>query len=129
MLWVRFVEHNTNIGPGFWITFSNPPKYAIGYCKNEAVFEVPIPDSSKYRIWTFKKQNKILQLLCNNVLIDALQMDEDTACIEMWSYNLTQVRLVRHGQSDPNRSDTASDYMRKYEEGTIIISLFSCRIG
>ena len=127
VLWFRFVSLDAD-GAGITIFFSDPPKYAIGYCQSNAEFDIPVPDSSKYRVWTFKKQNNVMQLLCNDVKLHELDLDEvpkSQECHKRWSRKFTHVQFVyQHDepqepddQPQPKLKDKASDYMRKYKYG------------
>ena len=133
MLWIRFIEIDTNIGPGITIIFSDPPLYAIGYCKSMAEFEVSMPNASAsgYRIWTFKKQGNKTDLFCNGIKMFDLNLDvypysNNENCKDRWSRNFARIKFV-HQPNDPDQpgdpprlTDTASDYMRQYEGGKLL---------
>ena len=150
VLWVRFVFLNSvqDEGVGIKIFFSDRPKYTIGYCLNEAEFDFPEPDLSKYRVWTFKKQNNLMQLLCNDVKLYELNLDEKqnshkTPCLDKWSKKYTHVQFVyQHDEpqepdGQPKFKDKASDYMREYKDGkscdhlinTYMLPIFRCNLS
>ena len=107
---VRFVKLDTKEGPGIRIKFSNPPR--IRHCEFDLSFT--LPGTSRYRIWTFKKEDGKLQLSCNGVQINDFNYleSDNVECKEMWSYDFAHVRIVCH-----NNDETATDYMRQYKDG------------
>ena len=74
-----------------------------------------MPGTEKYRIWTFKKQDDTLQLLCNGVEIYNLNYAEssNTDCKPRWSQDFSIIRFV----SSDDKPDTASDSYRQYTDG------------
>ena len=109
---VRFVKLDTNEGPGIRIEFSDTPTYQIRQC--DFSLSITLPGASRYRIWTFKKEDGKLQLSCNGVQINDFNfMESDNAeCKEMWSYDFAHVKIVGH-----DKDDTATDYIRQYKDG------------
>ena len=125
VLWIRFVLPDADEGPspGIMIYFSDPPKYVIGYCQNEVEFDFPQPDLSKYKVWTFKKQDNLLQLLYNDIKLYELELDGDSGskvCKDTWSNNFAYVQFMDKPDGPFKATDTTSDYIRKYAPGKFI---------
>ena len=101
------------MSPGIDIEFTNPPSASIGYCGSRVDFNMP--DTEKYRIWTFKKQDKTLQLLGNGVEILNLNYMElsDNGCNDIWSRDFIKIIFPDNNEG----IDTASDYYRKVPTG------------
>ena len=122
-LWVRFLD-STPEGPGIDIEFTDPPSASIGYCRSRVTFSMP--GIEKYRIWTFKKQDNTLQLLCNGVEILNLKYIEisDKGCNNIWSRDF--VKIIFPDNKDG--IDTASDHYRNVATGEFhTISLIQFR--
>ena len=88
-LWVRFLDKNSE-GAGIHMKFVDPPSYTIGSCTQETDFS--IPGTEKYRIWTFKKQDNTLQLLCNGVEIFNFNYGDSPAeCKSWWTKDFAKI--------------------------------------
>ena len=114
VLWVRFVELNSDNGPGITVKFENPPLYEFGYCADPISFNMP--DAEKNRIWTFRMENNRLQLNCNGVEILDFYFAEASRddCRTNWSLDFAHFKF--------ETADTASDSYRKLIEGKPFIS-------
>ena len=113
---VRFVDISTDNSIGVRITFSDPPTYGIAICKTGISFTMP--GTEKYRIWTFKKQDNTLQLLCNGVEICNFNYGDSTTnggCADKWPDKFSHIQL--QFASGSGVSDTASDFYREYRTG------------
>ena len=113
-MWIRFVELNSDTGPGITITFSDPASYAVGRCGDDTF---TMHGTEKYRIWTFKKQDSTLQLLCNGVEIYSLNyLGVSDECKSIWSKDFGQI--IFSDKSDENGLvDNASDFYRQLTTG------------
>ena len=118
VMFVRFVGQNSSGTVGIDVIFTNPPTYDIGHCGTRTDFA--LPGTEKYRIWTFKKQDNTLQLLCNGAEIYNLNYTEyldDETCGEKWSLDFTHLRFVKSA----SLTDTASDFYRPYTKGNLVL--------
>ena len=111
-LWVRFVEKGTNDGPGFWVEFTDPPQYRLGYCNDRLEFTMP---EGPIRVWTISRENDRIKLDCNGVVIfDINYMNNDwktngvEKCKSYWANDLGATRF----------QGGAADYYKQYAEGT-----------
>ena len=109
---MRFIDAS-DIGPGFWIQFADEPSYHIGYCIPDTPITVSCSD--KYKIWTFRKQNSILQLSCNGVEIFHFDYasSSEAYCKNFWSLDFVNIIFAR----DHDMKDTASDSFRHLPKG------------
>ena len=111
---MRFLRLNTTTGARVEVTFSDPPTYTIGSCGTNNV-NFTMPCREKHRIWTFTKQDRTLQLLCNGVEIFNLNFGESAnECREMWSSDFEEIKFSKNADGV---SDTASDFFRAYKKG------------
>ena len=116
VMWIRFVELNSDTGPGITIKFSDPAYYAIGRCGDETF---TLPGTEKYRVWTFTKQDNTLQLLCNGVEIYSLNYLESGAsdeCKTMWSKDFGRM-IFSSSSAENGLVDNASDFYRQLGTG------------
>ena len=111
-LWVRFVEKGTNDGPGFWVEFTDPPQYRLGYCNDRSEFTMP---EGPIRVWTISRENDRIKLDCNGVVIfDINYINNDwktngvEKCKFYWANDLGATRF----------QGGAADYYKQYTEGT-----------
>ena len=105
-MWVKFVDANDK-GPGIRVKFSDPPKYHIGFCMKFVEFTVC--NKSEHRIWTFSKNDGIIQLLCNENEIFKLNYATNPGeCKDMWSKSFVQISFRQWDGIE----DTASDLYR-----------------
>ena len=124
ILWVRFVrvDSNDHEGTGVNIKFTDPPTYSIGSCDITNV-SFSMPEGSKPRIWTFKKQNKRLKLLCDGETIFDFDFTKSSEkCMKLWSLNFEYVKFP---EGDENIV-RAQDFFRQFTEGMYFPSLLSC---
>ena len=110
ILWVRFVELDSDYGPGITLEFNNPPEYIIGLC-NPKLISFTMPCAEEFRIWTIRMQNNILQLSCNGLEIFDLNIAESSKddCRKMWSLDFAHFKF--------GTTDSASDAYRQLNEG------------
>ena len=114
VMWIRFVELNTDIGPGITIKFDGMASYAIGRCGDETF---TLPGTEKYRIWTFKKQDNTLQLLCNGAEIYSLNyLGASDECKRMWSLDFGRI-IFSSSSAENGQVDNASDFYRQLGTG------------
>ena len=113
LIWVRFIESGWH--PGVKIFLNNMPKYSIGFCPEVGDIQFSLPGTKKYRIWTFKKLNNRLKLLCNGVEIYNFNFaNSDTSdCRNQWSRNFNKISFP----SNEENVDTASDFFRRFTDG------------
>ena len=112
-MWVRFTGIDPNLAAGISIEFTDPASYFIGFCV-ESTFTLPGTD--KYRIWTFKKQDDTLQLLCNGVEIFNFNYEKESPrgeCRDKWSSDFSKMMFP----SNYDLVDNASDLYRQHVEG------------
>ena len=118
-MWIGFVELNSDTGPGITIKFSDPASYAIGRCSDDTF---TLPGTEKYRIWTFKKQDNTLQLLCNGVQIYSLNYLADSdECKDIWSKDFGRI-IFFSSSAENGLVDNASDFYRQQKTGKFNIS-------
>ena len=115
---VRFVGMTTDTMKtmGVRITFSDPPTYGISVCETGIGFK--LSSTEKYRIWTFKKLDGTLQLLCNGLEIYNFNYTDSSTnndCTDNWPDNFSHITFA----SGPGVSDTASDFYREFRSGKI----------
>ena len=104
-------------GPGIDIEFTNPPTYIIGSCTQKTDFT--LLGTENYRIWTFKKQDTTLQLLCNGVEIFNFNYGDSPAqsdCKSVWSRDFAYIRFTKENVA----TDTASDLYRNIVYGKLL---------
>ena len=111
---MKFTDEDTGT-VGINVFFTDPPSYNVGHCGTKTDFT--LPGTEKYRIWTFKKQDNTLQLLCNGVEIFNINYVESPKkdCKPQWSQDFSIIRFV-NADSKP---DTASDSYRQYADGKL----------
>ena len=111
---VRFIDISTDNSIGVRITLSDPPTYGIAVCRTGISFT--LPGTEKYNIWTFKKQDNTLQLLCNGVEIFNFNYGDSSnndGCADNWPDKFSHIQFA----SGSGVSDTASDFYREYRIG------------
>ena len=114
-MWIRFVELNSDTGPGITITFSDPASYAVGRCGEDHTFT--LPGTEKYRIWTFKKQDNTLKLLCNGVEIYSINyLGVSDECKSVWSLDFGRT-IFSSTSAENGLVDNASDFYRQLTTG------------
>ena len=107
-------EKKPNDKPGISVLFDDTPTHNIGYCMRHARFT--LPGTENYRIWTFKKQDDTLQLVCNGVEIfnvSYTKISEIEKCKKRWSRDFAAILFG----SRSNLTDTASNFYRPYSDG------------
>ena len=109
-LWLRFVKKGTDEGPGFWIDFTDPPSYILGYCTDHVKFTMP----DGPRVWTINRENDRIKLDCNSVIIFDINYmknnwltDGVEKCKSYWAKDLGAARF----------QGGAADYYNQYTEG------------
>ena len=112
LIWVRFLQQQNGGGLSVW--FEDPPRYNLGYCTDMISSErksFSMPGVEKHRVWTVRKRNNQLQLLCNGVEIFNFNFAESSSsvCRSKWSLDFTHIQFAR-GET---QVDTASDYFRQ----------------
>ena len=113
-MWVRFVETKPIDKPGISVLFNDTPTYNIGYCMRYVRFTMPGTGKEKYRIWTIKKQDKTLQLLCNGVdIFNVSYAKISERCKKRWSRDFAAMIFG----NKINLTDTASEFYRPYSDG------------
>ena len=113
---VRFVDVSIDNSIGVRITFSDPPTYGVADCETGTSFN--LPDKEMYRIWTFKKLDGTLQLLCNGLEVFNFNYTDSTTngdCSDNWPDNFSHIKFA----SGPGVSDTASDIYREFRSGKV----------
>ena len=84
----------------------------MGWCTGNEEFTMP--GTEKYRIWTFKKENKRLKLFCNGEEIFNFNYGNSPAeCRSRWSNDLPKISFP----SNDDFTDTASDFYRGFTHG------------
>ena len=123
LIWVQFISLHRE--PGIRVFFAEPVRYSIGKC----IFNVPftMPDNSVDKVWTLRKKDGSLQLLCNGgEIFDLNYKEHSDSCKMNWSPNMARVRF----SSSDTASDTASDFFRQFRNGkTFRIILLYFRIS
>ena len=126
-MWVQFadISESSDKGGGISIYFDSQPKYGLGYCERRVGIPVDKLGTDKNRIWTIKKENTRMKLLCNGVEIFDIetQTSTETDCGTRWSFDCAKIRFV----STNAETDTASDFYRKDIPGKRISSTFLLR--
>ena len=114
ILWVRFVEHSTNNGPGIKMVFSDPPIYSLGYCADNIAFTMC---AGSERVWTISKGNGKIKLECDGEVIFDIDYatSRNSLCKYFWSLEFGQIKF--------QGGDTASDSYRSYVKGMLQIDL------
>ena len=115
-MWVKFTDEDTGTA-GINVDFTDTPSYNVGHCGTRTDFT--LPGTENYRIWTFKKQDNTLQLLCNGVEIFNINYvaSPKEACKSQWSQDFSIIRFVNSN----DKPDTASDSYRQYADGKLYI--------
>ena len=114
IMWIRFVELNSDTGPGIMIKFSDPSSYAVGRCGDDTF---TLPGTEKYRIWTFRKQDNTLQLLCNGVEIFKMNyLEVSDECKSIWSKDFGRM-IFSSISAENGLVDNASDLYRELGRG------------
>ena len=117
LMWVQFFDANESSGKGGGITlyFDSQPKYDLGYCVARVDVPVNKLGTDKNRIWTIKKENTRMKLVCNGVEIFDIETQTSTKseCRTRWSFDCAKMRFA----STHAGTDTASDFYRKYISG------------
>ena len=127
LMWVQFLDSSAdgNKGGGISLYFDSPPKYDLGYCETRVEIPVDKLGTDKNRIWTIKKENTRMKLLCNRVEIFDIETQTSTeaVCKTRWSFDCAKMRFASTNEG----ADTASDFYRKYIPGKRISSTFLLR--
>ena len=92
ILWVRFVEHSTDNGPGVQIIFSDPPTYSLGYCAHNYEFTMP---AGPERVWKISKEDGRIKLVSNGDVIFDIDYSTSTndLCKYYWSLDFGQMKF------------------------------------
>ena len=116
-MWVQFLDSSAdeNKGGGIALYFDSEPKYDLGYCESRVHIPLNKLGTNKSRIWTMKKENATMKLLCNGVEIFDIETQTSTKseCRTRWSFDCGKIRFA----STYVDTDTASDFYRKYKTG------------
>ena len=115
-LWIRFNPLHSDDGPGILINFQDEPEYSIGYCEADVPFTLPGTD--KPRVWTVRKPQERLKLLCNGVQIFDFNFADSTLtneCRNKWALDFAGIKFsaTRYGV------DKASDFFRQFSNGKL----------
>ena len=119
ILWARFLPHwDSDIadGVGISVRFNNELIFSIGYCRtwNIPLAKIPQSDTNTTKVWTFKKLDETLILLCNGVEIVKYSLKESSLdCRQRWSRDFKRLQFASTDQA----TDTASDAFRPLPRG------------
>ena len=112
MLYVGFYQLDV-YKAGVAVSFTKPPKYSFS-CGLETPFGNAGADN--HRVWTVRKQNNTLQLLCNGVQIFDRNLAESSLCRDRWSVDTAHLRFMPR--------DTASLSFRRFTNSKKSLTTF-----
>jgi hypothetical protein len=114
---VRFLELNSNNGPGIRIHFEYPNlSYDVGHCgMNKQQINMNSPTSR--RVWTIIKRSNRLKLLLDERTIFEINYaaSELKECRDKWSLDFARIKFIKN--IEKNIGDTATDSFRPYLGG------------
>ena len=129
-IWSVLFEHQQSDktpGTGIRVQFSDPPAFLIDHCGENTEFVIDTIETP--RVWTFRKLDKYLALLCSGKLvfeIDYRNTSYPDLCRYMWSSDF-EYMIFRNETTEADgkktETDNASDLIRKYTSGMEVFNL------
>ena len=125
-VYIHFIDpSNPNRMVFIKFQFSDPPTYTLGYCVGSAEFTMPPAGSDNVRLWTIRREDDKIRLLCNGVQIFAVgYRSSDQQGCDWWQRDY---RKIYFSKFDNDASDVYT--FRLYPDGELIIVFFSFMLG
>ena len=117
----QYSQLDKTSGTGIRVHFSDPPAYLIDHCGDNTEFNINNTDTP--RVWTFRKSDNHLALLCSGEVvfnIDYTNTSYSDLCRSTWSSDFEYMlfgNVTTETDGKTTETDNASDLIRIYPSG------------